>query len=50
MPDDYDLKISGLRKSAILMLSLGKDIASDVLGRLDRDQTTERLRALVHLQ
>ncbi len=42
--------ISGLRKSAIIFLSLGKDIAANVLSRMNRDQIEEVSRELAELE
>ena len=41
--------MSGLRKSAILLLSMGKDVASKVLGRLGMDEIEEVSRELAEL-
>ncbi len=40
---------SGMRKSAIIFLSLGKDIASEVLGKLNRQEIEEVSRELAEL-
>lgn len=50
MPDEVEIHISGLRKSAILMLSLGKDIASNVMGRMDREHIEEVSRELAAME
>lgn len=47
---DKTVSISGMRKSAIIFLSLGKDIASDILGRLRRDEIEEVSRELAELE
>lgn len=47
---DKTHQLTGLRKSAIIFLSLGKDIASDVLGRMDRVQIEEVSRELAELE
>jgi flagellar motor switch protein FliG len=38
MPEEVQIYMSGLRKAAIIMISLGQDIASEVLGLLDNEQ------------
>lgn len=43
---EKEIKISGMRKAAIIMLSLGKDSASKVMGRLERDMIEEISREL----
>ncbi len=42
--------VSGMRKSAIIFLSLGKDIAADVLGRLNRQDIEDVSRELAELE
>ncbi len=49
MEDTSELQISGIRKSSIILLSLGEDIASTVMGRLDRDQIEELTRELAEI-
>jgi len=49
MADDINLTIPGLRKAAIVLLSLGKDLAGLVLSHLDRDQIVEVSRELAEL-
>ncbi len=44
------VQIPGLRKSAILMLSLGRDIAANVMGRMDREHIEEVSRELASLE
>ncbi|MBN1766791.1 MAG: flagellar motor switch protein FliG [Sedimentisphaerales bacterium] len=43
-------EIPGMRKSAIVLLSLGKDIAASVVSRMDREQIEEVSRQLAELQ
>lgn len=50
MEDVAEKKISGLRKTSILLLSLGEDIASTVIGRLDRGQIEEVSRELAEIE
>jgi len=49
MADDINLTIPGLRKAAIVLLSLGKDLAGLVVSHLDRDQIEEVSRELAEL-
>ena len=49
MAEEVENQISGLRKSAIVLLSLGHEIAPGVLGRLDRRQIEEVSRELAEL-
>lgn len=42
-------QIAGLRKAAILMVSLGQDVASSILGRLGREQIEEVSREIAEL-
>ena len=46
MPEEMTVSISGMRKAAIILLSLGQDIASDVVGRLDREQIEDISREI----
>ena len=49
MPEDVELSIPGLRKAAILLLSVGKDIASEVVGRLERSHIEEITRQIAEI-
>ncbi|MCK5272235.1 MAG: flagellar motor switch protein FliG [Sedimentisphaerales bacterium] len=50
MAEEVESQISGLRKSAIVLLSLGQDIAPGVVGRLDRRQIEDVSRELAGLE
>ena len=50
MAEEVENQISGLRKSAIVLLSLGQDIAPGVVGRLDRRQIEDVSRELAGLE
>ncbi len=50
MAEEVENQISGLRKSAIVLLSLGHEIAPGVLGRLDRRQIEDVSRELAGLE
>jgi len=49
MAEEAENQISGLRKSAIVLLSLGQEIAPGVVGRLDRRQIEDVSRELAGL-
>ena len=49
MAEDIDIKIPGLRKAAILLLSLGQEIGSRVIGSLEREQIEEVSREIASL-
>ena len=49
MAEEVENQISGLRKSAIVLLSLGQEIAPGVVSRLDRRQIEEVSRELAEL-
>ncbi|MCK5270824.1 MAG: flagellar motor switch protein FliG, partial [Sedimentisphaerales bacterium] len=49
MAEEVENQISGLRKSAIILLSLGQDIAPGVVGRLERRQIEDVSRELAGL-
>jgi len=44
-----DLAIPGIRKAAVVLLSLGKDIASDIIPMLNRDQIEEVTKVLAEI-
>lgn len=51
MPEDTEVaQLTGLRKAAILVLSLGKDVASQVVGRLERAQLEQITREIAELE
>jgi len=50
MADEPTMKISGMRKAAIILLSMGQDIAATVVSRLDRDQIEEVSKELAELE
>ena len=50
MPEQVDIQLSGLRKAAIVLLSLGQDVASQVMTRLERDQIENVSRELAELE
>jgi len=50
MAEETEIQLSGLRKSAIVLLSLGQDIAANVLGCLDRVHIEEVSRELAGLE
>ena len=50
MAEEVENQISGLRKSAIVLLSLGQEIAPGVVSRLDRRQIEEVSRELAELE
>jgi len=50
MAEEVENQISGLRKSAIVLLSLGQEIAPGVVSRLDRRQIEEVSRELAGLE
>jgi flagellar motor switch protein FliG len=50
MAEEFDITIPGLRKAAIVLLSLGQDIGSQVLGRLEREQIEEVSRQIAELE
>jgi flagellar motor switch protein FliG len=49
MAEEVENQISGLRKSAIVLLSLGQEIAPGVVGRLERRQIEDVSRELAEL-
>ena len=49
MSDETHMQISGLRKSAILMISVGHEIASEVMARLSREDVEEVSKAIAEL-
>ena len=44
------IRISGLRKAAILLLSLNKEVASLIIGRMDRKRIEEVSRAIAEIE
>ena len=44
------VRIPGLRKAAILLLSLGKDVASTIIGRMSREQIEEVSRVIASIE
>jgi len=46
MPQEAPSNINGLRKAAIIMISLGQEIASQVIGLLDNEQIEELTREI----
>ncbi len=44
------LQISGMRKAAILIVSLGQDAASNIISRLDRDEIEEVSREIAEIE
>jgi len=50
MAEEVENQISGLRKSAIVLLSLGQEIAPGVVGRLERRQIEDVSRELAGLE
>ncbi|MBI9017098.1 MAG: flagellar motor switch protein FliG [Phycisphaerae bacterium] len=50
MADIAEMKIPGLKKAAILLLSVGQDSASAILSRLKRDHIEEVSRALAEME
>jgi len=48
-PETAEIQTSGLRKAAIVLLSLGKEIASEVMPMLNRDQIEEVTKVLAEI-
>ena len=46
MVEQAEIQVSGLRKSAIILLSLGQEIASSVISLLDREQIEEVINGI----
>ncbi|MBN1436471.1 MAG: flagellar motor switch protein FliG [Sedimentisphaerales bacterium] len=49
MAEDTDIKIPGVRKAAIVLLSLGQEIAAEVMPKLHREQIEEVSRELASI-
>jgi len=47
--EDVTIVIPGMRKAAIILLSLGKDVASEVISRLERKEVEEVTREIASL-
>ncbi|OQA01094.1 MAG: Flagellar motor switch protein FliG [Planctomycetes bacterium ADurb.Bin412] len=50
MAEETDIQIPGLRKAAIVLLSLGQDIGAQVISRLERDQIEDVSRQIAELE
>ena len=50
MVEEVDLAIPGLKKAAIVLLSIGQDVGAQVVGRLERSQIEEVSRELASLE
>jgi flagellar motor switch protein FliG len=50
MVEQTGVQVSGLRKAAIILVSLGEEIASNVIGRMSRDQIEDISRELASLK
>ena len=49
MADQATTELSGLRKAAVLMISLGKDTAPEIIGRLGREEIEEVSKAIAEI-
>jgi len=47
--EDVSIAIPGMRKAAIILLSLGKDVAAEVISRLERKEVEEVTREIASL-
>lgn len=50
MPEEPQIYVSGLRKAAIIMISLGQEIASEVMGLLDNEMIEAVSREIAELE
>lgn len=50
MAEETDIQIPGLRKAAIVLLSLGQDIGAQVISRLEREQIEDVSRQIAELE
>ena len=50
MPEETVLDIAGIRKAAIIMVSLGRDLASEVMGRLSTERIEEITREIAAIE
>ncbi|MBN2374901.1 MAG: flagellar motor switch protein FliG [Sedimentisphaerales bacterium] len=50
MPEETVLDIAGIRKAAIIMVSLGRDLASEVMGRLPTERIEEITREIASIE
>lgn len=48
--DDVEIQIPGIRKAAILLLSIGQESASEVISRLEREQIEDVSRMIAELE
>ena len=49
MPEETVLDIAGIRKAAIIMVSLGRDLAAEVMGHLSTERIEEITREIASI-